>query len=295
MWIRHVLSFAATCLSYFFTAIRGTVLGWVLDLVFLGGIAFLTLRALHSNEGWAAMVTHWEKEKKVAIRYAIWCSLIIYGPVALWKVGQAIYDDHMNLVGGRSAQSRSYTTERTLLVDSFGRCQVELQSVGSSLRDKQSLADSLQVGITALQGPQAQQAANISTCINVLAKMNPKVYEQINVISVPVGTIDFLGKFVKAALVTKSITELIIVTNEPETRFHGFLKCEHELTFQSYPALITTRQTAMSTESPPIKAANGEWEILVQAGGEWAPANPAYMKVMTTESNPGSCSFRNKF
>lgn len=102
--------------------------------------------------------------------------------------------------------------------------------------------------------------------------MNPKVHEQINIIAVPIGKIDTEGRFVKAALVTKTVTELIIVTNEAEARFHGFLKCEHELTFMTAPALVTTRQTALSTSSPPVKANSGEWKILVQAGGEWAPA-----------------------
>lgn len=293
MWLRHFFGFAATFLSYFFNAIGTTVLGWVLDLAFLGGIAIPTFRTLHSKEGWEAVKSHWEKETKVAITYALWCSLIIYGPVAIWKLGQAAYDDHESLVARSREQRSALNTLKSEGEARYVSCSTDLSAIKGTLKDKQSLADSLQAGITSLQGPQAQQAANIASCINNLAKMNPKIREDVVVVQIPLYSTSKEGKIVtKAFLLRQTVTLLLVTTNEVEPRFHGTLKCQNA--FQpSAPQLPGTSQTVFRATATPNRLSDREYEIsATYSGTEWSPSHPAYLMVTTLDTDsPGECTF----
>ena len=97
MWIHRLLSFLITCASYFFNAIGTTFLGWILDLGFLAATTLFFIRRIHREHGRDAVLTHLKEDRAKTVKIALWCSLVIYGPIAIWKVGQAMYNDHMGL------------------------------------------------------------------------------------------------------------------------------------------------------------------------------------------------------
>jgi hypothetical protein len=98
MWISHFSSFFATFLSYFFNAIGTSFLGFCLGVSFAAFTTLATLRRVEKLHGRDAMLKHWREDGRVALRVSLVCALIIYGPVAVWKLAQAVYDDHQGLV-----------------------------------------------------------------------------------------------------------------------------------------------------------------------------------------------------
>lgn len=105
MWMVHLGHFLGTVIGTFFSAIGTTLLGLLIDGAFAASIAVATLYRKRRTEGWIAMLKHWRQEYKAGLRFAFWAAVIIYGPVALWSVGKAVYEDHRGLVA-RSQEQR---------------------------------------------------------------------------------------------------------------------------------------------------------------------------------------------
>ncbi len=157
MWLHHLSSFTGTVALSFFDAIGTTILGWILGLAFLCGVTLSTVRALHTKEGWDAVKRHWHEEKKFAIIYAFWCALISYGPVLVWKVGQAVYEDHMLLVRRSHSERATLSGQEMVFSKQQQTCLNNLTVSQHALRDKESLVGSLQSALASLAGPQSQQ------------------------------------------------------------------------------------------------------------------------------------------
>jgi len=98
MWLHYLLNLLASAASVFFNAIGATFLGVLVDVAFAGSVAFIALHKKRRDEGWGAMLNHWRKEYKAGIRFALLSALILYGPVIVWSVGKAVYEDHEGLV-----------------------------------------------------------------------------------------------------------------------------------------------------------------------------------------------------
>jgi len=107
-----------------------------------------------------AIIGVYERWQKKSLSWQLYVFIIV--SFCLYAVFAAWQDEHRN--------TAIVITEKSSYSSRFNECAVDLRSVRSTLRDKESLADSLQRGIVALAGPQAQQAANIASCINNLAK-----------------------------------------------------------------------------------------------------------------------------
>ena len=181
---------------------------------------------------------------------------------------------------------RQVITDRAVDVGKLNTCSGDLKT-------ERALADSFQAAFVSMQAPRAQQEANITSCINNLAKMNPVIREKIDVIEIPIGTIDSKGHFVGPnKFISGYINELLIITNEPERAFHGDLKCDKDFSILQPPKIKATASVVMTGSEPPKPISGKEYEIAVNATGtEWNPTHPAYLQVTSYEEDLGRCAF----
>lgn len=231
-----------------------------------------------------AVVSVIEKRRNKSLSWESYATImavfVLYSFFAAWQ------DEHRN--------TGSVISDKSVLSAQLGSCQGTVQSTQSRLREKETIADAFQKAFVAMQGPQAQQQANIGSCITNLAKMNPVIREKVSVIPVSFGTITLNGRVNDTkGLVMAYLSELFIITNEPERIFNGDLKCTKDFTFVNPPD-INPRETVsmlMKTSTQPKLVAPNEYMITVDATGtEWNPSHPAFMTIRTTEKDFG-CTF----
>jgi hypothetical protein len=98
MWMQHLSSFIGSVAHVFFEAIGTTILGWIVNGAFAASLALTALNKINRQQGWRAMLNHWRKEYKRALKFSLWCAVIIYSPIFVYSVGKAVYEDHEGLV-----------------------------------------------------------------------------------------------------------------------------------------------------------------------------------------------------
>ena len=103
MWLEHLLNLISTAASIFFVAIGTTFLGRLIDVAFAVSVVVVALDKERRDAGWAVMLNRLRQEYAPGIQFALWCALILYGPVVIWSVAKAVYDDHQFLVTHLSA------------------------------------------------------------------------------------------------------------------------------------------------------------------------------------------------
>ena len=172
------------------------------------------------RRGWDSMRVQFWKDTKILG--------LIYAALFVWAVVHTTYRDHMDLSG---ALVSSHSKLQANLVE-LHTCTSNFNSAGGTIRDKQSLVDTQKTMIS-MQGPEAQQQANIASCIANLAKMNPVIREKITIIPF-IGSLDVTGHFpvsensngAQRGLIKSLHFGDFVVTNEPERNFHGTLRCD---------------------------------------------------------------------
>jgi hypothetical protein len=218
-----------------------------------------------------------------------------YFALFIWAVIHTTYRDHVDLVA-------SSATNRGLLQGEQSKdltCMANLNKALSTITDKQDLIDTIQKAFVSSQAPQAQQAANIASCINNLAKMNPIIREKITVVPLAIGTVDIQGHFpikttdkLTGVLPKRYIFELLVITNEPERGFHGVLKCAQAFDFIETPVVGTDAGAIMVTGNSPKAIDDSSYEIRYDATNtEWNPSHPAMMRVSSKVESLRPCSF----
>jgi hypothetical protein len=198
---------------------------------------------------------------------------------------QAWRDEHRN--------TQSVIDEKSTLASEVNSCSANLRvdrAYSKGLEVQNGVARST---IDKQNTSLVQQQGTINSCVVSLGKMNPILREKIDVIMIPIGTIESKGHFVGPnALVKSYISELLIITNEPERKFHGDLKCDKNFFITQPPQIKATALMIMVGSEPPRVIANNEYEIAVNATGtEWNPTHPAYMQVDSYDQNVGQCTF----
>ncbi len=117
------------------------------------------------------MLSQWREEYKGPMRFALWCSLVIYGPVVIWSVGKAVYEDHEGLVGRSKAQRLTITANAATLQNTTGEftrqlgdCGVqkahmdgENKTLSTQNRDQQNTINNCQTQALKLLTPAAQK------------------------------------------------------------------------------------------------------------------------------------------
>jgi len=256
---------------------------WSHDLILFLFAVLAHWQALATGGIVTAFVGIYERRNKTELAWQSYAFIMfmfcLYSFFAAWQ------DEHRNT--GQVAREKSdYASQ-------LNSCQSEFRSIQGTLRDKQSLADTLQKAFTAQQGPQAQQAANIASCINNLVKMNPQIREHISVVMVPIASMDLKGRIDPGrVLLTRYMTELFVLTNIPENQFHGILKCANRFDFQQVPQILTEATVIMTGTGPPKPLTDNSYEIRVdQSSTQWNPSHPAFMRVIGNDKNIGSCTF----
>ena len=293
MWFIHLSSLLRTTWLYFWTAVGQTFTGALLGLVVAGIVTIGTVQHAVPDRDWKTMLRRWRAEKSFATRLLLKAIVLIYAPFAAFKLIQVVYDDHVELVNRSHLAEHTIQNNKAGFIAAVTTCQQSLTEAQGFARQKATLADSLQQGILSLQGPQAQQAANITSCINNLSKLNPVIHEKISVIEIPLGSINLKNEFVGSnTLVKKNLIEAFIITNEPEHSFRGDLKCVNNFQIIENPTIQPYAQIVMMGSSAPRPIASNEYEIAVEVTGtEWNPSHPAYLKALTLSDHLGDCKF----
>jgi hypothetical protein len=236
-----------------------------------------------------AVVSVIEKRRNKSFSWESYATImavfVLYSFFAAWQ------DEHRN--------TGSVTSDKTVLSAQLGSCQGTVQTTQSSLREKETIADAFQKAFVAMQVPQAQQQANIGSCITNLAKMNPVIREKILAITVPIGTVDVAGHIpikttgaLSPVVPYRFLTEVFVLTNVIEGNFHGIIHCERAFDFVDTPVVPSSANAMMVAGSSPKSINENSYEVRYDATGyEWNQSHPAYMRLISKDAYVNSCSF----
>lgn len=167
--LAHLGHFIGTVIGIFFGAIGSTLLGLLIDGAFAASLAAATLYKKSRVEGWRAMLMHWRKEYKAGLKFAIWAALIFYGPVVVWSVGRAVYEDHQGLVDRYREQRAALQRERADDSEHLIECRNENARLGGQKdtlnkqnRDQQDTINRCQQDAIKFLAPTDQKTTSIT-------------------------------------------------------------------------------------------------------------------------------------
>jgi hypothetical protein len=215
----------------------------------------------------------------------------------LYSVFAAWQDEHKN--------TATVETDKAALTATANACIQDARVLQARFTGLETMVQSQRVTIDKQQLSNDFQQRDISSCVVSLGKMNPIIREKITVVSVPLGWEDSLGHFplslktpIKPAtpapdvLPKRYVFELLIITNEPERKFYGNLKCDSAFNFIDPPFISPESLAGMRSPSVPRNIAPNQYELRYDATGtEWNPSHPAFMRVITQRESLGSCVF----
>ena len=208
-------------------------------------------------------------------------SLLLASAFLAWK------DEHRN--------TATVIAEKSQLSSQLGQCGANLSSLSASLRDKESLATSFQTAFTSMQVPQAQQAANIASCINTLARMNPKLHQEIKAFPLQYAVRDAnSNRFVSPQFTNKVyLSEMLITVNQIGLRPFGKIHCDAPFTMENYPTLPVIPPHSFNEQvTIPPKETKTEYLInVVNTGAQWGPSTPIYFPISSQSESVGNCTF----
>jgi hypothetical protein len=122
MWLQHLFSLLGVSVHVFFDAIGTTILGRIVDLIFAAAVVVVALLRTNKEHGWRVMLNHWREEYKGPMKFTLWAALCLYGPIAIWSVGRAIYTDHAYFVGIASGQAKTIKADGVTLQQAKDDC-----------------------------------------------------------------------------------------------------------------------------------------------------------------------------
>ncbi len=276
MWIPHAFSLLGKILQIFIDAIGDTWIGLVLGIAFGSSVVVDVLLQKKRSEGWKAMLNHWRQEHRSAMKFAIWAALVIYGPVAAWSVGKAIYEDHNYFVGFAKGQWKALKTDGVTLQTDKDECT----SVTGGLREKIA---GLGGKSTALEAQNRDQQGEINNCQTQAIKLlEPK----------PLHWKALALEMPDANPSNPAIqrTRWLLVTNKVQTPAEFSFAC-------SLPIISAeTKVVGSVADSRSVPLGNmgaGRWGTKVFSPA-WGPDSPVL--IITTLSNPtgehAECSFK---
>lgn len=197
----------------------------------------------------------------------------------------AWHDEHQN--------TTNVILEKSQFASAATNCESELKATAATLKGKEELATSLQATVSGLQAPEAQQQATINSCVVALGKMNPLIKRKNTVISIPTMTRDAnsnrqVSMFFPHKLY---IFELVLTSNEVESRAAGNLHCEQAFEVISRPQLPVLGSGLIGSGQSQ-RISDREYEIRIfDTASEWGPNSPIYLSVSSAEESFGACSF----
>lgn len=274
MWLHHLFSFFATFLSYFFNAIGTTFLGLCLGLALAVSTYIATLRRIDQRNGKAAMLKHWKEDGKVALRVSVICALIIYGPVALWKFSQVVYDDHIGLskrvhilrgitAGGAEHERISVTAVRDSL---NGQLSEIKQKCAFTDGQNQTLSNQNRDQQTLIAGCQEDAIKRLTTS----QKTTVILFERDNS-----STLDREAKFLLITNVRVSPIRMTITCNKPVTSWETSSLPMPNVIFSNGSRVINPRQYQVDMENE-----------------QWTPESPFKVEIKYLSSGPIECFFK---
>jgi hypothetical protein len=230
MWIQHLFSFIGTILHIFFDAIGSTLLGRLVDIAFGASIAIAVLLKTKREQGWRPMLKHWQEEYRSALKFSMWCALIIYGPILVWAIGKAVYEDHLGLVTRSRIQRSSIRDNASLL-------QTTKDELGGQVSDWKAKCAGFEGTNGALTGQNRDQQNTINHCQeNAIKLLAPALQKTTPIV---IGKVDAGPGLVKIFSV--------LLTNKPVSPVDMFFKCDRAITsFAVYPIPKTPHMATMS-------------------------------------------------
>jgi hypothetical protein len=130
MWIQHLFSLIGTTIRIFFDAIGSTLLGKLVDCAFAGAVGFVILLKVRKKSGLRAMIQHLLNQYGDPLKFALWCALIVYGPIYIWSVGKAVYEDHQGLVASLRKERNAIGLDAAILQKTTESLNMQLNECG---------------------------------------------------------------------------------------------------------------------------------------------------------------------
>jgi len=245
-----------------------------------------------------ALVAHWQAyvtggivtalicviERKLK-RNISWRRYAIYMTISLFYAAfQAWQDEHRNM--------QTVIAEKAIQVGNVSSCQAELKTAKASLDGEKSLVDTFQKTLIAFQAPLVQEQSNIATCINTLARMNPKIAEEVEVAVIPIAHVDKNDKLVSPVqLSAKQVSLFLVATNLVHDRFRGRIHCDDPFVPDA-PFLLAVPGGSAVVRSLPYRINDREYELnFTVLNVQWGPLHPAYFFADSDNQITGKCLF----
>lgn len=266
MWIQHLLSFIGSFLRIFFDAIGTTILGRLVDLAFAASVVVTALWKVKEQNGWRAMLVHWQQNHKAGLRFAAWCALVIYGPVIVWSIGKAVYEDHQTLVARSQSQRRQIHTDEGALRDAQNGCTAQIEPL------KEQIAG-LGAAKAQLESQNRDQQGQINTCI--LQQKVQARFHQFQVLHI--GTMEPHMEYVLTSNVSR---DPVIVT----------VTCDFQIKDGDLAPMTRDGETNFSLSKRVITPRKLEFTL---SQAVWSPDNPLYATVILVPpvNQMPSCNF----
>lgn len=107
MWLPHLLHLLKRAVHLFFRdAIGSTFLAELLLVILALLPKLVSLFRILKRHGFNAMLARWKQYRWYAGKVTLVCALVIYVPIFIWKIGEAVYEDHMSMVESVRAQKK---------------------------------------------------------------------------------------------------------------------------------------------------------------------------------------------
>jgi len=153
----HFFSLFGRAMSMFFNDIGSTLLGRLLDLAFASSLAVAILLKTKKEHGWRAMLNHWRKEYRGAIKFSLLAAGAVYGPLIAWCFVRTVYLDHMTLV-------QSIAEKRGVIAKTNQTLQETRGSLNSQISDLRSDCSRLDGANKVLDRQNKDQQNTINNC-----------------------------------------------------------------------------------------------------------------------------------
>jgi len=272
MWLHHLLNLLASAGTIFFTGIGNTIAGWLIDAGFAVSFAVAALHKKKQENGWLSMLAHWREEYRPAAKFALWCCLVFYGPVVIWSVVKAVYEDHqyfVNYVWKHKAADKQSAAAAAITQD----------GLNGQISDLKAKCAGLEGANGVMLDQNRDQQNTINKCQeDAINRMAPEP-ERHSIEEIAVGK-SLLGHPTKVFVYTtnKTITPVVVVVScdSPIDELQGAIA--------GTTAMLGTLAAPMGPQLP------NTWSFSI-ASPAWTPDTPITIQFSYAEKEAPKCLF----
>ena len=201
--------------------------------------------------------------------------IFIISAFALYSMFAAWQDEHRN--------TKAVVEEKSILSSNSNLCASELKATQGTLRDKESVADTFQKAILAMQPLAQQQEANLQTCNNQFHEMTPRLSKDQRVI---------VSRVWGQPNPPFYLFSLVLVTGKPEVG-NGVVSCIQPFEWvQPINAQPIPGSREIPAPNKPVKISDHAISIHPGSFTQWSPLSPIILTVKNKDGELDGCTFK---